>query len=86
MPITGYTERGKSYIKFIFSTAWSLAEPVINKLALLGYDIEVLFADENWGNNCGKLEYDAKSNEWTYTQEHELTDAHRFAKNLWEKY
>lgn len=86
MPMTGCTERGKSYIKFVFSTAWSLAEPVIGKLALLGYDIEVLFADEDLGNNCGKLEYDAKSNEWTYTQDYELPNAYKFAKSLWDRY
>lgn len=82
----GYTERGKTYIKFIFSTAWSVAEPVIEKLAILGYDIEVLYADEDWGNNCGKMEYNVNRCEWTYTSADELPNSTAFAKNLWEKY
>ena len=46
----GYTIIGKSFIQFVFSTAWSLAYPVIQKLALMGYNIEVKYADEDGTN------------------------------------
>ena len=42
-----------------FSTAWSMPEPVFEKLAELfpGVTIEVSFADEDLGNNCGQALY-----------------------------
>lgn len=44
----GYTKIGKSYVTFVFSTAWSVAYPVIQKLDVMGYDIEVRYADEDY--------------------------------------
>lgn len=80
-----YTEIGKSWIQFVFSTAWSLAYPVIQKLALMGYNIEVKYADEDWGHNCGKLTYTSEQG-WTHWDETELTDSRRFARDLWNRY
>lgn len=60
----GYTIIGANYIKFIFDTAWAFAWPVIQKLSLLGYDIEVKYAEEDLGTNCGKLTYDSIARVW----------------------
>ena len=81
----GYTIIGKSYITFVFNTAWSMPYPVIKQLHLLGFDFELRYADENYGYNCGKM---------TYSREHGfeeidpdyIKNPERFAKYLWEKY
>ena len=44
----GYTIVGKTYITFVFQTAWSFAEPVAKELAKLGYDLEFKYADEDY--------------------------------------
>ena len=80
-----YTIIGKSFIQFVFSTAWSLAYPVMQKLALMGYNIEVKYADEDYGNNCGKLTYTSEQG-WTHWDESELKDPVRFARDLWNNY
>ena len=49
--------KGKTWVKFIFSTAWSMPLPIYKKLEELNLDFEVRFADENIGNNCGKMYY-----------------------------
>ena len=78
-----HTVIGKSFIQFVFSTAWNLAYPVIQKLALMGYDIEVRYADEDYGVNCGKLTYTSEQG-WTHWDEHELKDSERFAREVWK--
>ena len=50
-----YTKIGKSYIQFVFSTAWTAPMPIIYKLSVLGYDVEVKYADEDYGVNCRKI-------------------------------
>lgn len=47
---------GNDYV--VFDTAWSFAEPVFRKLAILYPDvrIDVSFADEDLGSNCGTFE------------------------------
>lgn len=80
-----YTKIGKSYIQFVFSTAWSLAYPVMEKLALMGYNIEIKYADEDLGNNCGKLTYSSEQG-WNHYDESELKDSYRFASELWKRY
>lgn len=52
-----YSIIGKSYIIFVFETAWSMAYPVIERLRLLNYDFELKYADEDIGSNCGMLTY-----------------------------
>lgn len=79
------TKVGKSYIQFCFSTAWSLAYPIVQRLAVLGYDIEVKYADEDIGSNCGKLTY-TREGGWTHWDESELKDPARFARNIWARY
>ena len=81
-----YSIIGKTYLKLVFETAWSLAEPVMKKLRLLGYDFEILYADEDWGSNCGKIEYDASKDVWSHTTGHALPNPHAFAKGLWSRY
>lgn len=81
----GYTKIGKTWIKFVFSTAWSFAEPVMDRLKLLGYDIEIRYADENLGSNCGKVIWTAEQG-WDVYTEDDLIDPLRFASDLWNKY
>lgn len=76
-----YTLIGKSWIKFVFSTAWNVASPVIHKLALLGYDMNIKFADEDLGSNCGEMTYSRKAGWTTFCDK-----SYTFAKNLWDKY
>lgn len=78
-----YTIIGKSYVQFVFSTAWSLAYPIIHKLDLLGCNIDVKYADEDTGNNCGRLTYTSEQG-WTHWDESELKDPVRFANRVWE--
>lgn len=83
----GYTKRGKSYLAFVFSTAWSISLPIINRLTVLGYDFEVLYADEDLGCNCGKITYKTGDSEITHLCEHEaFKDTRGFAERLWDKY
>ena len=82
----GYTKVGKTYITFVFSTAWSFAEPIAHKLAQLGYDLDLRFADEALGSNCGKCLYNSKTKEWTTYYEPELPNPEQFAKYIWNNY
>lgn len=83
----GYTIIGKSYITFVFNTAWSFPCPVAEKLAtLLDCDIDIKFADENYGHNCGKLHYDKSTRQWTEETVYDMKNPDRFARNLWYKY
>lgn len=43
----GYCEKHKGYALFVFCTAWATPMWVFDKLASLGYDIEVRYADED---------------------------------------
>lgn len=82
-----YTEIGKSYIIFVFNTAWSYPEPIIDKLHLLGYELEYRYADEDIGNNCGRITYSSKQG-WDIQNDdtHSLSSPRNFARRLWEKY
>ena len=51
----GYTKIGKTYTLFAFNTAWAVPIPIIQKLGVLGYPIEVKYADEDYGVNCRKI-------------------------------
>lgn len=83
----GCTEMGKSYILFCFSTAWSLAVPIVNKLTVLGYDFEVKFADEDLGANCGWITYDAKTNTMQRAYEYEaFVNPRKWAQKFWDRY
>ena len=82
----GYTKIGKTQLTFVFSTAWSFAYPVAQKLFTLGYDLDLRYADEAIGSNCGRLTYNAATKEVNHYDESELTDASQFANYLWNNY
>lgn len=80
----GYTHTGKTYIIMYFQTAWSFAGPVAMKLAELGYDLDLQYADEDWGSNCGRLQYDSNTKEWTRWSMDELKpNPAAWAERLW---
>ena len=80
-----YSVIGKSYLELIFSTAWSMPYPVIQKLQLLGYKFELKYADEDYGANCGRLTY-SREQGFDHYDESELENPHRFAESLWNMY
>ena len=82
-----YTKIGRTYITFVFSTAWSMPEPIYQRLAVLGYNMEIRYADEDLGHNCGILEYDTEQG-WAGCDEdsYQIKDPYKFAYNLWNKY
>ncbi len=80
-----YSKVGKSYVTFVFSTAWSVAQPVIEQLRLMGYDFELRYADEDWGHNCGWITY-SRTDGFTHYPENELAHPERFARYTWDKY
>lgn len=83
----GYTTCEKTSIAFVFSTAWSVALPIINRLRILGYDFTVLYADEDLGSNCGKYEYNSHTGELFSWYEHEYCkDTVAFARRIWDRY
>lgn len=80
----GYTYTGKTYIIMYFQTAWAFAGPVAMKLAELGYDLDFKYADEDWGANCGRLQYNAETKEWTRWSIDELKpNPGAWARRLW---
>ena len=82
----GYTHCGKTYIIMYFQTAWSFAEPIARELAKLGYDLDLSYADEDYGNNCGRIQYCSHSKDWTRWSVDELKpNPVKWAKNLWER-
>lgn len=84
----GYTIMGKSCITLVFNTAWSFPQPIAEAVAkLVDCDIEIKYADEDWGSNCGKMSYSANSCRWEVDEtEHDMDNPNGFAKNLWNRY
>lgn len=85
---SGYTKIGKTQIAFVFNTAWAPPMPVFERLRLLGYDIDIKYADEDYGNNCGALTYSVKDKCWDeYTEDsYRMKNPDKFARNLWDRY
>lgn len=82
-----YTKIGKSYIVFVFNTAWSYPEPIIDKLHLLGYELEYRYADEAIGTNCGRMTYSSEQGWDIQTDDtHSLPNPITFARRLWDTY
>jgi len=86
-----YTIIGKSYIKFVFSTAWSMAYPVMERLHVLGYKYELKYADEDYGSNCGILIYDDDKTGFRSVCHYDersdiMPNSEQFARRLWDKY
>jgi hypothetical protein len=83
----GYVERGKTWIRFVFSTAWTAPEPIYQKLAeILHKDMDIKYADEDLGSNCGKLYYYKDTDSWDIYTEHDLPDSYKFASRLWDRF
>lgn len=81
-----YTQVTSTSILFVFSTAWSPATPIFNKLAELGYNMEIRWADEDYGYNCGKLIYKASEHTWQEWNDKDFKDSGRYARDIWRKY
>jgi len=85
-----YSIVGKTYVKFIFSTAWTMAYPIITRLRLLNYEFELRYADEDYGHNCGILTYeqneDLDEKSFFHQDEEILKNPTRFARYLWNRY
>lgn len=84
----GYTIVGKTQITFVFSTAWSFPYAVAVELAKqLGYDLELKYADEDYGSNCGIYQtHEFDKTYLVFTDKSEQPDNVKFARNLWDKY
>ena len=86
----GYTKIGKTQLTFVFSTAWSIPDRIYEKLFTWcdeqGYDIEVRYADEDIGSNCGMISLNASEHDLTHCREGELTNPVRFARYIWNNY
>lgn len=81
----GYTLTGKSYVIFVFSTAWSMAYPIMKKLTMLGYEFELKYADEDYGHNCGRLTY-SREQGLTHYDEDSFKKPSQWAHSLWDNY
>lgn len=79
-----YTIVDKTSVTFVFNTAWSFPEPIANALSKFNFDLEIKFADEDLGNNCGILEY--SHNKWKVQLEDVLPNPYNFAISLWNDY
>ena len=82
----GYTKVGKTQITFVFNTAWSFPHPIASQLIKLGYDLDLKFADENIGSNCGKMQYNVAEESWSMQVEDDLPNPESFAKYIWNNY
>ena len=72
-------KEGKTFVKFIFSTAWAMPKPIYNKLKKLNLNFEVKYADEDIGYNCGIYSYiDGETN---YINKEGCSN---WCRNLWE--
>lgn len=72
----------RSYVLFIFSTAWSIPQPIYQKLGKMGYEMEIRYADEDLGSNCGKLFHTKDGGWWR----EEPKNPRRYASELWSQY
>ena len=82
----GYTIIGKTQLTFVFNTAWSIPDKIYTILCMLGYDIEIRYADEAIGSNCGVIKYDASEEELTHQTESDILHPDNFANYIWNKY
>ena len=74
----------------MFSTAWSIPDKIYTKLFAWcdeqGYDVEIKYADEDLGSNCGMISLDASEHDSAHCHEVEITNTTRFAKYIWDNY
>lgn len=70
---------------FTFDTAWSFAEPVIRVLAMItGCEIEAIYADEDLGHNCGRVDFLPDGEVDDYMIMEDSDDAWEIAGELWD--
>lgn len=82
-----YTKIGTTTVTFVFSTAWSPAIPIFEKLTeMFNYDFEIKWADEDLGSNCAKWEWSTSVHNWYMQEERDFKDPYRFAKRIWDTY
>lgn len=71
--------KGKNYVEFIFETAWATPLPIFEKLSnIIDNDMEIWYADEDIGNNCGKIHFINKEEIFDRKQ-----DDKNFANRVW---
>ena len=74
-------------IRFVFTTAWSAPMKIITKLAMLDYNINFIYADEDFNsNNCGHWVYYVNRHSWSQLLPDDSTIRHNFCKGIWKKY
>lgn len=78
----GYIDESTHRIEF--STAWSFAEPVIRMLAVkTGCKIDALYADEDFGQNCGHVVFSPDGDIDDFGIVSESDDAWEIVEELW---
>lgn len=86
----GYTIIGKTQLTFVFNTAWCIPHGIYAILGTLcvesKYSMEIRYADENIGHNCGIITYNAKEHDVIMQTEKDLTNPEGFARYIWSKY
>lgn len=83
----GYTIIGKTQLTFVFSTAWCIPDKVYEQLCKWGYNLEIRFADEDIGSNCGIIKFNASEpDRLDVITERELEYPERFARYIWNNY
>ena len=84
----GYTVIKKSSVQFVFSTAWSVPEPIYSKLTEMfkDYNMETKWADESLGSNCGEAVHCAGEEGWDIHWKDKDPNACQWAKRLWDTY
>ena len=86
----GYTKIGATQLTFVFSTAWSIPDRIYEKLFTWcdeqGYDVEVRYADEDLGSNCGISDFKASEHDVNHYRKEELTNPVKFARYIWDNY
>lgn len=83
----GYVQVGTTTITFVFNTAWSMPLPVYRELMrAYNFHFTVRYADEDYGSNCGVLEYSPEEGLAHHQSEHDLKNPDSFARRLWDNY
>lgn len=82
----GYTIIGKTQLTFVFNTAWNAPFRVYAKLCELGYDLDIRYADEDIGVNCGQVIYNAKEDDVDHFNSLHLSNPEGFARYIWNNY
>ena len=86
----GYTKIGKTQLTFVFDTAWCVPHKIYAFLFTWCdeqcYDLEIRYADEDIGSNCGMITLDASEHNLIHYPDKELTDPVKFAKYIWNNY